>query len=193
MHKTKRSTKMKHGKSKFRRSKRVKRSGVRQSNRLRKSNRLRGGSIDDELMEKMERGESGFIQKRKKVNFVPGKPLLDKFYARKTEKDKALDQFHQRMRLEEQAYLADLASRDRYLKDPRTRALEQRESYFRRPELVDYQIDKKTGKLTNTFKSTRGLDIGLNEEKDGPPGDGDWGFYALDFRGGKKTRRRNKY
>jgi hypothetical protein len=157
---------------------------------LRKSKHLRGGSIeDDELIEKMERGESGFLPKRKKINFIPGKPLLEKFYSKKTEKDKRLDEFHKKMRLEEQAYLADLESRDRYLRDPRTNALESRESYFRRPELVDYHIDKKTGELKQTFKATRGLDFGLNEEKDGPPQEDDWGFYALDFRGGKRRKK----
>lgn len=158
--------------------------------RVNKSNRLRGGSLDDELMEKMERGESGFLQKPKKITFLPGMPLLDKFYARKTDKDKRLDAFHQKMRLDEQAHLADLEARDRYLKDPRMNALDQRESYFRRPELVDYHIDKKTGEVKQTFKATRGLDIGLNEEKDGPPQETDWGFYSLDFRGGKRSKIR---
>jgi hypothetical protein len=139
-------------------------------------------------MEKMERGESGFLQKPKKITFLPGMPLLDKFYARKTDKDKRLDMFHQKMRLDEQAHLADLEARDRYLKDPRMNALDQRESYFRRPELVDYHIDKKTGEVKQTFKATRGLDIGLNEEKDGPPQETDWGFYSLDFRGGKRSK-----
>jgi hypothetical protein len=91
--------------------------------------------------------------------------------------------------MDEQAYSADLASRDRYLRDPRTKALEQRESYFRRPELIDYHIDRKSGKPINTFKSTHGLDIGLHEEKDGPPKEDDWGFYSLDFRGGKRRKK----
>ena len=166
---------------------RVNKSRVNKSKYLR-----RGGSLDDELMEKMERGESGFLQKPKKLIFLPGTPLLDKFYARKTDKDKRLDAFHQRMRLDEQAHLADLASRDRYLRDPRINALDQRESYFRRPELVDYNIDKKSGEVKQTFKATRGLDIGLNEEKDGPPNETDWGFYSVDFRGGKRRNYKKK-
>ena len=190
MHKTK------HNRSNVRKS-RVRKSCVRKpktikqrsnKSRVNKSIRLRGGSLDDELMEKMERGESGFLQKPKKITFLPGMPLLDKFYARKTDKDKRLDMFHQKMRLDEQAHLADLEARNRYLKDPRMNALDQRESYFRRPELVDYHIDKKTGEVKQTFKATRGLDIGLNEEKDGPPQETDWGFYSLDFRGGKRSK-----
>jgi len=193
MHKTKRYTNTKYRKSKKQRSSKIRSRKIRKNkSRVRKTiHNVKGGSNDDdELLEKMERGESGFLQKKKKINFIPGKPLLDKFYAVKTPKEKALDQFHQRMRLDEQAYLADLESRDRYLKDPRTRALEERESYSRRPELVDYHIDKKSGKLINTFKSTHGIGIGLNEEKDGPPHEEDWGFYSLDFRGGKRKRKR---
>jgi len=159
--------------------------------KFRRSKTIRGGTkYYDELIERMERGESGF--KKKPFNFIPGKPLLDNFYARKTEKDKRLDEFHEKIKLEEKAYLDNLESRDRYLRDPRNKALEQRES-SNRNELVDYNINKKTGELKQTFRSTRGLDFGLNDEKEGDPSNEDWGFYSLDFRGGKKTRRKKRY
>lgn len=160
-----------------------------------KYDRMERGELfnnNNDTLDDMEKGKS-IYKDRPKIKFVPGSPLLDKFYAVKSQKERKLDEFHKKMKLDEQAYLADLESRDRYLRDPRNKTMESRESYFRRPELVDYHIDKKTGKLKNTFKSTHGLAIGLNEEKDGNPHEDDWGFYALDFRGGKrKTRRRRR-
>lgn len=159
-----------------------------------KYDRMERGELfnDNDTLDEMEKGKS-IYKERPKIKFVPGTPLLDKFYAVKSQKERKLDEFHKKMKLDEQAYLADLESRDRYLRDPRNNTMESRESYFRRPELVDYHIDKKTGKQKNTFKATHGLEIGLHEEKDGNPHEDDWGFYALDFRGGKqKTRRRRR-
>ena len=139
-----------------------------------------------DVLNKMERGESEF--KLPQSN----KKIIDS-YARKTRKEEYVDDFHKKMAMMDQAYLADLQSRDRYLKDPRNRAHQTRESYFRRPEWVDYHINRKTGKPIQTFKNTHGIEIGLNEEKDGPPEEEDWGFFAHDFRGGKrKTRRRRR-
>ena len=69
----------------------------------------------DELLRRMEEGES-YYKPKTVIRDVRGMPLLEK-YMSKTENDRRLEAFHDKIKKEERAYKEELEARDKYLKE----------------------------------------------------------------------------
>lgn len=133
----------------------------------------------EELLERMEKGESSY-KPETEIRYVPGMPLLKKHYMVETENDRRLRAFHDKIKEEERAYKDDLAARDKYLKENPMKVNESRESWFSHPE--------KVGPQRNTsYRETKGVEFNLYG--DNPKDDEEYGQFSLDFRGGKKNKK----
>jgi len=133
----------------------------------------------DELLKKMEEGESSYKPKIK-ISDIRGMPLLEKHYMVENENDRRLKEFHKIIEKKRKAYESELAARDKYLKENSIKVNESRESWLSLPDKVGPQ-DK------TSYIETRGVAFNLEGEE--PEGDNPYGFYALDFRGGKKNKK----
>ena len=132
----------------------------------------------DELLRRMEEGES-YYKPKTVIRDVRGMPLLEK-YMSKTENDRRLEAFHDKIKKEERAYKEELEARDKYLKENPMKVNESQESWFSHPEKVGPQRD-------TSYRGTRGVEFNLEGKE--PERDDEYGYYALDFRGGKKNKK----
>jgi hypothetical protein len=133
----------------------------------------------DELLRQMEEGESSYKPKQK-IKHVPGMPLLEKYYMVETENDRRLKEFHKIIEKKRKAYEAELAARDKFLKENPMKVNESQESLFSRPEKVGPQ-------RATSYIETKGVEFNLEGKE--PKDSEEYGYYELDFRGGKKNKK----
>ena len=138
----------------------------------------------EELLERMEKGESSYKPKTE-IRNVRGMPLLEKHYMVENENDRRLRAFHHKIEEEERAYKEELAARDKYLKENPMKVNESREYWFSHPE--------KVGPQRNTsYRETSGVEFNLEGKE--PENDDGYGQFSIDFRGVRGVRggKKNK-
>lgn len=118
----------------------------------------------------IERGETS--RRKSKYSYIPYSK-----YAAQTEEEEKLNRLYDIIKQEEKDYSEKLEQNKNYLEDLGEKAHEATGERYNVP------LQSKT-----SFKNTTGVNIGLNEKDKSSP----YGFFSLDFRGGKTKSRRTK-